>query len=90
MKVGQIKKSMRLRAKVGPKGQAVIPKEIRDILGISPGDDVIFEVGNREATIRPAGRNSSVSELTEIVSRQKKLSKDIDVKKIILSENSVK
>ncbi|MGI0081142.1 MAG: AbrB/MazE/SpoVT family DNA-binding domain-containing protein, partial [Nitrososphaerales archaeon] len=29
---------MRLKAKVGPKGQAVIPKEVRDILGISAGD----------------------------------------------------
>ncbi|MBI3022212.1 MAG: AbrB/MazE/SpoVT family DNA-binding domain-containing protein [Thaumarchaeota archaeon] len=77
---------MRLKAKVGPKGQAVIPKEVRDILGIAPGDEVIFEVGDKEAKIKPAGRTSSVSELTEIVPKKDKLSKDVDVKKLILSE----
>ena len=29
-------------AKVGPKGQIVIPKEIRDIFKIEPGDSVII------------------------------------------------
>jgi AbrB family looped-hinge helix DNA binding protein len=79
---------MRLKAKVGPKGQAVIPKEVRDILGIAPGDDVVFELADKEARIRPAGRSSSVSELTEIVPRKDKLSKDVDVKGLILSETA--
>jgi len=77
---------VRLRSKVGPKGQAVIPKEVRDILGIAPGDEVVFEVGDKEAKIRPAGQGSTVSELTEIVPMKDKLSKEVDVKKLILSE----
>jgi AbrB family looped-hinge helix DNA binding protein len=77
---------MRLKSKVGPKGQAVIPKEVRDILGIAPGDEVIFEVADKEAKIKPAGGRSSVSEFTEIVAKRDKLSRDVDVKKITLSE----
>jgi len=39
--------------KVGPKGQVVIPKHIRDRIGIQPGDEVIVEVAGGEARIRP-------------------------------------
>jgi AbrB family looped-hinge helix DNA binding protein len=38
--------------KVGPKGQVVIPKPIRDRLGISPGDEVVVEQDGREVRIR--------------------------------------
>ncbi len=38
--------------KVGPKGQVVIPKPIRDRLGISPGDEVLVEQDGREVRIR--------------------------------------
>jgi AbrB family looped-hinge helix DNA binding protein len=38
--------------KVGPKGQVVIPKPIRDRLGISPGDEVVVEQDGGEVRIR--------------------------------------
>jgi AbrB family looped-hinge helix DNA binding protein len=33
---------LRVKSRVGPKGQAVIPKPVRDELGIRPGDEVYF------------------------------------------------
>lgn len=38
--------------KVGPKGQVVIPKPIRDRLGISSGDEVVVEQDGRDVRIR--------------------------------------
>lgn len=44
--------------RVGPKGQVVIPKPIRDRLGIRPGDEVRFWLEDGDAHLRrvvPAG-----------------------------------
>lgn len=38
--------------KVGAKGQVVIPKVIRDEIGIEPGDEVAFEAAGHEVRIR--------------------------------------
>jgi antitoxin PrlF len=38
--------------KVGAKGQVVIPKEIRDEIGIEPGDRVTFEAAGTEVRVR--------------------------------------
>jgi len=37
--------------KVGAKGQVVIPKAIRDEIGIEPGDEVVFEPEGKEVRI---------------------------------------
>ncbi|MDY4609514.1 MAG: AbrB/MazE/SpoVT family DNA-binding domain-containing protein [Sphaerochaetaceae bacterium] len=34
--------------KVGPKGQVVIPKEIREMFGIQPGDSLIMMADNQK------------------------------------------
>ncbi len=65
--------------KVGPKGQVVIPKAIRDELSIEPGDEVTFRQEGRSVVIsRPgslerwagafAGRN-----LTEALMEERRL-----------------
>jgi antitoxin PrlF len=38
--------------RVGPKGQVVIPKRIRDALGIAPGDEVQVSERSGEARVR--------------------------------------
>jgi AbrB family looped-hinge helix DNA binding protein len=40
--------------KVGPKGQVVLPKPMRDRLGIKPGDEVLFDEGDHEILVRKA------------------------------------
>lgn len=39
--------------RVGPKGQVVIPKELRDALGIQPGDEVSFWRHGDHVAVRP-------------------------------------
>ena len=40
--------------KVGPKGQVVLPKDMRDELGIAPGDEVSFAKGDDRIVVRKA------------------------------------
>jgi AbrB family looped-hinge helix DNA binding protein len=42
---------MKLKVKVGPKGQIVIPKYVRDSLGIKPNDLVLVDVDDGKATL---------------------------------------
>lgn len=38
--------------RVGPKGQVVVPRHIRDLLGIVPGDEVDVDLVGQEVRIR--------------------------------------
>lgn len=48
---------MKLKVKVGPKGQIVIPKSIRDVLGIKPNDLVLVDVEGGKATLEGIHEN---------------------------------
>lgn len=43
-------------ARLGPKGQVVLPKEVRKALGLGPGDAVMFRLLNGEAMVVPIRR----------------------------------
>jgi len=43
---------MRIVREIGEKGQVVIPKDIRVILGLKPKQNVVFEVQNNEVKIK--------------------------------------
>jgi AbrB family looped-hinge helix DNA binding protein len=38
--------------RIGPKGKVVIPKDLRDELGIEPGDEVSFWLDGDSVTLR--------------------------------------
>lgn len=40
--------------RIGPKGQVVIPKPIRDALDLQPGDEVEFQLEDGVARLEPA------------------------------------
>lgn len=46
--------------RVGPKGQVVIPKELRDALGIEPGDEVSFWREGDHVAVRPVTSRESL------------------------------
>ena len=46
--------------RVGPKGQVVIPKELRDELGIEPGDEVSFWRHEDHVALRPTHRRPAL------------------------------
>jgi len=46
--------------RVGAKGQVVIPKDLRERLGIHPGSEVVFDEADGAVRVIPLGRPSSL------------------------------
>jgi AbrB family looped-hinge helix DNA binding protein len=43
---------MIVESKVGSKGELFLTKDIRDLLGLKPGDTIFLEIKNNELTVR--------------------------------------
>jgi len=69
---------MIIKRKVGPKGQVVIPKDVRELLNIKPGSEVLIEVRNDEIIIRSNLNGQEF--LKKFIATPKKLTKKIDFK----------
>ncbi|MPZ54557.1 MAG: AbrB/MazE/SpoVT family DNA-binding domain-containing protein [Acidimicrobiia bacterium] len=46
--------------RVGPKGQVVIPKDLRDELSLEAGDEVDFELVNGGVVVTPTRRHETL------------------------------
>ena len=79
-----MKKSTRT---VGPKGQVVIPKDVRDQTGLVEGSEVSVEAKNGDVVIRRVAplTGNYVDYFTATYAR--KVEKPVDVKKIIEEED---
>jgi len=68
--------------RVGPKGQVVIPKVLRDQLGIAPGDEIDFSLDDgvlRLEAVRPTSRlrgSFSGTKLTELLEADRRAERD--------------
>ncbi|MHA1699334.1 MAG: AbrB/MazE/SpoVT family DNA-binding domain-containing protein [Promethearchaeota archaeon] len=69
---------------MGPKGQIVMPKDIRDFLNIQPGDEIIIEVMDNEVRLKPV-ENGDVF-LSNFIQTPKKFGKKIDIERLLVKK----
>lgn len=50
---------MQREAKITSKGQVTVPREVRQALGVKPGDKIVFEQSGKDVRVRPL-RSKSV------------------------------
>jgi AbrB family looped-hinge helix DNA binding protein len=77
---------MIIKRKLGPKGQVVLPKDIRTMLGLKPGSEIIIEIEGSEVKIKPS--QPADKYLEHFFYTSKKLKKKINIEKIIEGQYS--
>jgi AbrB family looped-hinge helix DNA binding protein len=70
---------------VGPKGQVVIPKRMREALGLKPGVEVTLEIRDQEIVIKKPQVKGSYTEYF-INTSSPKLKKRVIIKELIADE----
>ena len=78
---------MIIRREIGEKGQVVIPKDIREMLGLHRGEQVIFEVKNEEVKIKKEQNPEEfLDDFLDVPGKKKKRSSIKEIKKIIVGQ----
>ena len=70
---------------IGPKGQVVIPKQMRDALGLKPGVEITLELRDQEIIIKKPQVRGSYTEYF-ITTSSPKLKKRINIKELLNQE----
>jgi AbrB family looped-hinge helix DNA binding protein len=70
---------MELERSVGPKGQVVIPLDVRRKIGIKPGTEVVFEVEDSKIIIK---KKMNPKEFVEDFGNVPKLKKPLTIREI--------
>ncbi len=70
---------------VGPKGQVVIPKPMRDALGLKPGVEVVLELREKEIVIKKPEVSGSYAEYF-VTTAAPKLKKWVNIKELLEEE----
>ncbi len=52
---------MQKQARITSKGQITIPREVRRLLGVQPGDGLLFESDTKGVHVRPVRKQSAFS-----------------------------
>jgi len=79
---------MRVKRRIGPKGQVVIPKKFREALGLRSGVEVVVELrGLEEVVIRKAEPKYTGSFVNYyVMTRSRKLSRPMNLEKVFEEE----
>jgi len=77
---------MIIKRQLGEKGQVVIPRDVRQMLGLIKGEEVVFEIINNEVKIKAEqDAEQFVEDFFNTPKLKKKLSSK-ELKKIILEQ----
>ncbi|MDG6995168.1 MAG: AbrB/MazE/SpoVT family DNA-binding domain-containing protein [Nitrososphaerota archaeon] len=75
------------KARVGQKGQVVIPSDIRQKIGMKAGTEVVIDMKDDEVVIKRASPETKSYVDYYMATYSKKLKKHVDIKKIIEEES---
>ena len=77
---------MRIKREISEKGQVVIPKDIREMLGLRKGSNVVFEIRDKEVIIKPEQTPEEfLKDFLDVPKLKKRLTSK-EIKKVILEQ----